>query len=383
MKVYDGWERGPRALLLGCLLGCLLLSCSLSGRVQAQVVVPTFGTRGEVPPDTVGQVMQQLRAAISRQTGLVVSAGDLVTPGIAGSLDPSFSYLIAELEGLRYALSGQIRRVEGGGSQAPFTLSILIADAETERASDIFTEPFGLSSLPEVAARLAERVARFVTPAGDLQTGSAELFLSSQPGQARVYLNGVEVGETSNLDVLMLQPGTYLVEVRKEGYLPETRSLSLRDGQVQLVNIVLTAVVGGSIQVTSRPSATVYLDGEEVGTTPLTVQASPGTRSLSLQRPGFETLKLDVPVQNFRVNQVSETLTPIFARMLVWDPTESGLLSIDGALRSGGFAANLTPGPHRVTARRLGQTVSFSVNVPAQGVFEIDLGGQRLVPLGF
>ncbi|CAN5821171.1 hypothetical protein BH24DEI2_BH24DEI2_12360 [soil metagenome] len=365
------------------MLGFLLLGGSLSGHVQAQVVVPTFGTRGEVPPDTVGQVMQQLRAAISRQTGLVVSAGDLVTPGIAGSLDPSFSYLIAEVEGLRYALSGQIQRVEGGSPQAPFSLSILIADAEAERASDIYTEPFGLSTLPEVAARLAERVARFVTPTGNLQAGSAELFLSSQPGEARVYLNGIDVGETSKLDVLMLQPGTYLIEVRKEGYLPETRSLSLRDGQIQLVNIVLTAVVGGSIQVMSRPSATVYLDGEEVGTTPLTVQASPGTRKLSLQRPGFETITLDVPVQNFRVNQVGKTLTPVFARMLVWDVLESGLLSIDGALRSGGFAANLTPGPHRISARRLGQTVSFSVVVPAQGVFEIDLDAQRLVPLGF
>ena len=363
-------------LLFGLLAGLFF------GRVQAQVVVPTFGTRGEVPPEIVSQAMRELRTAIARRTGLAVSEGDLVTPGIASSLDPEYGYLIAQLEGLRYALSGQIRRVEGGTSQAPYTLSILVADAESERASDVFNESFGLATLPEVAARLAEDVAGFVTPIGDLRAGSAELFVSSQPGEARVYLNGIEVGETSSLDVLMLQPGTYLVELRKEGFLPETRSLTLHDGQNQFVNVVLTAVVGGSIQVMSTPSATVYLDGEAVGTTPLTVQANPGTRKLSLQRPGFESLTLDVPVQNFRVNQVGRILTPIFDRMLVWDTALSGLLSIDGGLRSGGFAANLTPGPHRIVAQQLGQTVSFSVNVPAQGVFEIDLAGQRLVPLG-
>ena len=359
-----------------------MLSWLLFGSIQAQVVVPTFGTRGEVPPETVTQVMRQLRTAISWRTGLVVSAGDLVTPGIASSLDPEYSYLIAQLEGLRYALSGQIRLVEGGSAQAPYTLSILVADAEAERASDVFSESFGLDTLPEVVVRLAEEVARFVTPTGDLRAGSAELFISSQPGEARVYLNGIEVGETSNLDVLMLQPGTYLVELRKEGFLPETRSLTLRDGQVQFVNIALTAVVGGSIQVTSMPSATVYLDGEAVGATPLTVQASPGTRKLTLQRPGFETLTLEVPVQNYRVNRVGRTLTPIFDRMLVWDASQSGLLSIDGVLRSGGFASRLAPGPHRVTARQLGETITFTVNVPATGVFEIDLAGRRLLPLG-
>ncbi len=353
-----------------------------AGPVQAQVVVPTFGTRGEVPPETVTQVMRELRTAIARRTGLVVSEGDLVTPGIAGSLDPEYGYLIAQLEDVQYALSGQIRRVEGGGAQTPYSLSILVADAAAERASDIYTESFGPDSLAAVAARLADDVARFVTPVGDLRAGSAELFVSSQPGEARVYLNDIEVGETSNLDVLMLQPGTYRVEVRKEGFLPETRNLTLRDGQVQFVNVVLTAITGGSVQVMSTPSATVYLDGEEVGTTPLTVQASPGTRQLTLQRPGFEALTLEVPVQNFRVNQVGRTLTPIFDQMLVWDVSKSGLVSIDGVLRSGGFAANLTPGPHRVTARRLGQVVTFTVDVPATGVFEVDVAGQRLVPLG-
>ncbi len=375
VKTRNVWQGWFLSLWFG-------VGLAFGGGASAQVVVPTFGTRGEVPPEIVTQTMRELRTAIARRTGLVVSEGDLVTPGIASSLEPDFVYFIAELEGLQYALSGQIQRVEGGNVQTPYSLSILVADAAGKRASDIYTESFGVETLAAVAARLANDVARFVAPVGDLQAGSAELFISSQPGEARVYLNDTEVGETSNLDVLMLQPGTYRIEVRKEGFLPEMRTLTLRGGQTQLVNVVLTAVTGGSIQVVSTPSATVYLDGEAVGTTPLTVQARPGTRNLSLQRPGFETLTLQVPVQNFRVNQVGRALTPIFERMLVWDVAQSGLVSIDGVLRSGGFAANLVPGTHRVTARQLGQTVTFTVDVPATGVFEIDLAGQRLVPLG-
>ena len=364
-------------------VGLAVLITWLLGVGLAQIAVPTFGTRGDVSADVLAQVMSELRGEIARQTGLTLTEGELATAGIAGSLEPRYAYLIAQLDGVRYALSGEVRQVAAGGPQSPYTLSLLVADEQTQRSSDVLSESFSLASLPRVAGRLAAEIAQFVEPVPDapeLAVGTAELFVSSQPGGATLYIDGVEVGETSELGMLTYQPGTYTLELRKEGYLSDSRTVTLQTGKPEFVNVMLTEVIGGSVQVSSRPSAEVLVDGVSAGKTPLTIQARPGTHRVSLRRPGFETLSLDVPVQNYRVTQVDETLAPIFRRMLFWDES-AGLLLIDGVLQTGGFAPNVPPGNRRFEVRSGGETTRFVAEVPATGVLEIDVRGERLRPL--
>ena len=361
-------------------VGLAVLVAWLLGVCLAQVAVPTFGTRGDVSAEVLAEVMRELRGEIAQQTELTLTEGELATAGIAGSLEPQYAYLIAQLDGVRYALSGEVRQVEAGGPQAPYTLSLLVADEQTQRSSDVLSESFSLTSLPEVARRLAAEVARFVEPLPDtpaLAAGTAELFVSSQPGGATLYIDGVPVGETSTLGMLMYEPGTYKLELRKEGYLSDSRTVTLAEGKPEFVNVMLTELVGGSVQVSSTPNAEVLVDGVSAGRTPLTLQARPGTHRVSLRRPGFETLSLDVPVQNYRVTQVGETLAPIFRRMLFWDES-AGLLLIDGVLQTGGFAPNVPPGNRRFEVRSGGQTTRFVAEVPATGVLEIDVLGERL-----
>lgn len=362
------------------LLAALALLGLLLGAAQAQIVVPTFGTRGEVDEALLADFMRLLRSEIGRQTGLLISDGDLVTPGLAGSLEPEFTYLIAQLYEMRYALSGELSRA--AGAQATYTVSLLVADSEAQRSSDVFIESLSPGELQRVVARLAAEVAGFVSPEARLEAGSAGLFVSSTPGEAAVFLNGVEVGSTSALDVLMLKPGSYLLELRKEGFLPASRTVTLRDGETELVNVALTAVAGGSIQVFSTPSAEVLLDGVPQGSTPLTVQAAPGVRELTLQRPGFETSNVSVPVQTYRVSRVERSLRPVFARMLFWDASQGGLFYLDGRLRAGGFVGNPAPGEHLVEWRGGGTTKRFTITLPDEGVFEVNLAAERLEPLG-
>ncbi len=364
----------------GWRLGVWLLGVWLLGDLaQAQIVAPTFGTRGAVDEALLSDFMRLLRGEIGRQTGLLVSDGDLVTAGLAGSLEPEFAYFSAQLYGMRYALSGELSQT--GGARAPYTVSLLVADSETQRSTDVFIEPLTPGDLQGVVARLAERVARFVSPTTRLEVGSAGLFVSSTPGEASLFINGVEVGETSALDVIMLKPGSYLLELRKEGFLPASRMIVLSEGETELVNVALTTIAGGSIQIFSTPSAEILLDGEPVGVTPLTVEASPGARQVTLQRPGFQTSTFNVPVQNYRVSRLDEALTPIFERMLYWDGAEGGLFYLDGTIRTGGFIGNPVVGEHLVELRRSSGVTRFSVVVPETGAFEIDFEGERLEPL--
>ena len=364
-------------------LGCVLLS--LSSLASAQVVAPTFGTRGEVPDALLERFMNTFRERLAAQTGLPVVTGDLVPPGIAASLDADYAPYIAELGEGRYGVSGEIVGPDAGRGRGPqYSVSILVGDRETGLVSDLVSQPLVAGEVENAVAPLVEAVVGFLSPASMLTPGSAKLFISSEPSEADVLVNGVRVGRTGTLEELALEPGPYEVEFRKEGFLPHTERVVLRADRTEFVDTLLSPISGGSIQVTSRPSAQVYLEGVKMGDeTPLAFRASPGLRELRLSRPGFYSQTLSVPVRNFRVSRVPPvTLEPLSDLLVFWDPPKTYLVFIDGLLRPDGYVSNLVPGRHLVELRRARTHGRFIIEVPAAGHFELDLEGERLVPFG-
>lgn len=336
--------------------------------------MPTFGVRGEVSEQVLQDFMRIFRAAVAERTNLVVNTGELITQGLAGSLEPDFAYFMAELEGTRFAVSGEIRAVAD-----TYAVSVLVADNQAKRSSDVFDEAFAPDTTVQVAVALAAEVERFVAPIQGLQEGSASLFISSQPNEAEVFINNNKVGETGTLDVLSLQPGTYQIEVRKEGYLPETQHVDLKDGVTEFVNATLTPVAGGSLQIITTPSSEILIDDRSVGFSPMTVPALPGTRTLRLQRPGFETLTRQVQVRDYRVTRIQEKLEPSFERMVFWDLTGASLLTIDGILQSSSFA-ELSPGDHVFDVRQGGEQLEVTLTLPETGVFRFNTETGTLEP---
>ncbi len=357
------------------LLAVLLLSFAQAQTLGAgAIVVPTFGVRGEVSETVLQDFMRIFREAVAARTGLSVNSGELVTQGLAGSLEPELAYFMAELEGARFAVSGEIRAVA-----ETYAVAMLVADNETKRSSDVFDEAFTANSVSEVAVALAARVERFTLPVQGLQAGSASLFISSQPNEAEVFINSNKVGETGTLDVLSLQPESYQIDVRKEGFLPETRHVDLKDGVTEFVNIALTPVAGGSLQIITTPSSEILIDDRSLGFSPMTVPALPGTRTVTLQRPGFKTVTRQVQVREYRVTRLEEPLEPAFSRMVFWEMTGVGLLTIDGVLQSNSYA-ELSPGEHVFDMRQDGQKREVTLTMPETGVFWFDIETGRLEP---
>lgn len=343
----------------------------------SQISVPTFGTRGGVPDDLVAAFMPALRQAVAAATGLGVSNGDLITPGIAGSLEPDFAVLIAELDNARYAISGEIGRSPAATSE-PFTVSLIVVDADHERSTDLISRPLDPNDVRAAAADLAASVAAFTGAAIVLPTGDAGLFVSSEPGEADVFLDGVAVGRTSRMDVLMLPSGRYDLEVRKEGFLPETRTVELTSGETGFVHVILTAISGGSIQLSSRPVARAFLDGAAAGRTPATLPALPGNHTVRLERDGFLPETVSVLVRNYRVTRVDATLTPRTDPLVYWDEDRTVLVFIDGVLQTGGFAKDVSPGLRRFELRGNGDAKTYLRAVPSHGVFRFDLQSGQL-----
>lgn len=346
----------------------------------AQISVPTFGTRGGVPPSVLDAFMPALRSEVAAATGLSVSSGDLITPGIAGSLEPEFAMLIAELDSARYAVSGEIARSPAGAGE-PYTVNLIVVDAQRKRSSDLISRPLQTRTVTSTARALASAIAAFAGAAVSLPGGSAGLFVSSEPGEAEVVLNGVAVGTTSKLDVLMLKPGRYDLEVRKEGFLPESRSVELRADDTSFVHVILTAISGGSILLTATPGARVFLDGVREGVTPLTLPALPGNHTVRLEREGFKPESFGVLVRNYRVTRVAVTLTAVADPLVYWSEARAAVVVIDGVVQNGAYAVGLEPGLHRFELRGPSGTVNVLRAVPAHGVFQLDLASGELVPL--
>lgn len=357
---------------------CVWLLLLASGTlVQAQIVIPNFGTRGDVPTSVSTIFMNALRGQVAGATGLQVRAGELVTTGIAGSLAPEFTHLIARIGEGRYGVSGEIAVARGGG----YTITILIADDETERVSELFSQSM-MDGEYQAAARAVSRfIGEFVTPRDALPAGNAELFVSSQPPEAEVWINGQRVGVTGELQPLAFAPGRYEIEFRKVGYLPFYQSVDLQVEQLAFVSAVLTPVVGGSILVSSTPSnAEIYLEGELVGRTPLVVEALPGQREVRLQHPGFEPEVVSVLVRNFRPSRVMVELNPSSERLIFWEPIRGTLVFVNGLLRVENYVRDLRAGLHTVELWRGEERVRFRVVLPITGVFRLDLTARELIP---
>lgn len=97
---------------------------------------------------------------------------------------------------------------------------------------------------------------------------------------------------------------------------------------------------GGRIEVTATPrNVTVSLDGEFVGTTPLALDASPGTHELELARAGFAAERLRV-----------EVAPRAFGTLIVRNRTaaHADLELIDGAAVARRRAAEFAAAPHAI-----------------------------------
>ncbi len=363
----------------GLLRAALAVAALLVSTAQAQVSVPTFGTRGDVDDAVLSAFMAAFRSAVGAATGLEVRTGERITPGIAGSLDPELTMLIAELDGARYAVSGEVARV-ADASGPEYTVNLIVVDSQVERATDVISAPLDPAAPARAAADLAAVAAEFTTAVLELPEGDAGLFVSSEPGDAQVFVDGVSIGHTGQLDVAMLKPGRYQVELRKEGFLPEVRMVELRPGDTSFLHVILTAISGGSVQVTSQPSARVSIDGEAAGRTPATVPALPGIHTVTLERDGFLPETVYANVRNYRVTRVEVNLTPVAPLVVFWDEQREVIVYVDGRLQPGGHAEGIAPGLREFELVRGGEVRRYLRAVPETGVLRLDLSTGDLVP---
>lgn len=345
----------------------------ISSMAWAQIVVPTFGTRGQVDELFLQNFMSAFRAEVSVTTNLNIDPGEILTAGIAGSLNADLTYLMADTMGKRFAVSGELSEDDRLLNKAPFSVRILLVDSEQKRQSDTISLPLSEDSLSETVAALARQVQEFTSPGNLPEQGSASLFVTSTPAGAEVRVNGVNVATTPLSTEIMLAPGRYEIELRKDGFKPVTRTVDLKEDSGLMQSFELIPAIGGSVQVKSYPNARVLLDGVDVGATPLTVQALPGTHTIYLQRLGFKPIGLDIRVENYRVLRVEHRLEPEAENVLFWDLPSTRLIYINNVLQTRDYVLDNAAGTYLITVRGAGESYSFEIVIDSAGVYELDI----------
>ncbi|WP_297489633.1 PEGA domain-containing protein [Thermococcus sp.] len=143
-----------------------------------------------------------------------------------------------------------------------------------------------------------------------LVPATGKLTVNSNPSGAEVYIDGKKVG-TTPLRNYTIPEGIHEVAIRKAGYAERAYAISIKYGELKVLNVTLSPEMG-KLTVKSNPSgAEVYVDGKKVGTTPLenyTVTA--GTHEITLIKDGYQNFTKTVTVNPGEEASITAVLTP-------------------------------------------------------------------------
>lgn len=158
----------------------------------------------------------------------------------------------------------------------------------------------------QAAQQCVERVQKLLT--------RPVLKISTKPQGAVVRIDGTVVGNapwSGEVDA-----GRRQIDVELEGFKASSRTLNAERGDVYPIELTLTtANIGGLLTVTSVPTgAFVFLDGDEVGPTPLrSFQVDARSYRLEVRAPGYTADLKTITVVDGKLLERAVTLLPIGA----------------------------------------------------------------------
>lgn len=208
----------------------------------------------------------------------------------------------------------------------------------------------------------------------------------TEPANAEVTVNGIVKGRSPIL-VSDLPKGTAIVRLKLDGYNDEIRELRLNAGDRQTLSVPMLALPGTLHIVTTPAHASVYLNDEIRGLSPLSIpRMSPGEYIVRCEAEGFAPMSKTITIDNgksvreeFRLNNVMGRIelktTPVGASVLL-DGKKVGeteaLAGINADASDTFSISDVVEGEHAVIIRMEGyHDIAKTVNVKAQGTVRI------------
>jgi serine/threonine protein kinase len=185
-----------------------------------------------------------------------------------------------------------------------------------------------------------------------------KLLLTLEPNDALVTIDSQTYG-TIKSD-LTLAAGKHQLSVKKDGYHPYTSEIRLTEDEVLEVEVRLDPVFA-KVTVTSTPEgASVTLDGDEKGETPLTLEkVRYGKHEIAIRKGGHDKVLKNIDIQSDKPVAVDAELKELPGAIAVTSVPEGAKLKINGELKGETpFTVNgLKAGEYTVTLSKDGYLV--------------------------
>lgn len=215
----------------------------------------------------------------------------------------------------------------------------------------------------------------------DQKARIAELSVEANVEVGELEIDGVKVAKLPLKAALQITSGSRIVGIVAPGHVPQRREVTVAGGARASLRFELLPMEGRMAQLAVKSrirGATVVIDGEPVGKTPLatTVALSPGDHVVELRRPGYVTARQNARVGKgalgevvFELEEDPQALAELGGRLALDLSEPDAGFSIDGKFR-GAYVEPvvLAAGPHDLVVTRPGfEPVSRSVEVGRAG----------------
>ncbi len=155
-------------------------------------------------------------------------------------------------------------------SAGVYYLEYYAYDSLNNKRYTLIKESIGEEKILTAVEEAANRLRRLI-----LGRPWGALGLRSSVAGTRYYLNDKEVQDPRVLEILI--PGKYTLMAKTPGYEDEEREIEVKEGIKSLLSFQPAVLPASKRLIESKPSgAQVFLDGEYLGQTPLTITAGAG-----------------------------------------------------------------------------------------------------------
>jgi len=197
---------------------------------------------------------------------------------------------------------------------------------------------------------------------------------------ATLYIDDYAVGKTPFTSPVRIDVGKHTLKLTKDGFADATQDVQVASGQRGQVSFKLeplhkTALV--TVQVTGAPSATVVIDGKDMGPAPFKGELTADRHTIEARSPGFTTIGQTVDVQYNQAQSIMLALSPERheGRLHITAP-EGAEISVDERKVGTGTWDGVvtTTGGHQIVVTKPGfQTYSTEVFVADDKTRDVDV----------
>ncbi|MDA3941370.1 MAG: PEGA domain-containing protein [Spirochaetia bacterium] len=154
--------------------------------------------------------------------------------------------------------------------------------------------------------------------------------VTSEPSDAEVFIDG-EFKGTTPFTTEGLEEGSYSVEIRKGDYTTVNQTASVKAGETTEI-VEELELMPGSLTIDSTPKGSkVFLDGNEMGTTPLSIpEIDAGEYKLTVQKENYNDKTISIIIESGKNKILNQKLYHFKGNLHISNLPESPIIIFDG-----------------------------------------------------